>query len=217
MSNDTSNEAKGLSFAARTGIAAVFAVIGFAAVYVMLAPHDNASEGPGVAHNVPANADPQTSERLNSGEMQAFVYKSKPEAIEAFEFTDKNERPMTLADFKGKVVLLNLWATWCAPCRKEMPDLDRLQGDMGSDNFEVVALSLDRGGINASQKFLDDINIKHLATYVDASSKASKPLRVIGMPTTLLIDKEGRELGRLIGPAKWDSDDAKRLIEAALR
>jgi thiol-disulfide isomerase/thioredoxin len=113
-------------------------------------------------------------------------------------------------------VLLNLWATWCAPCREEMPSLDRLQKDLGSDKFEVVALSLDRKGAEASQKFLDETKVSSLKLYVDASAKQGTTLKIVGMPTTILIDKEGRELGRLAGPAEWDSEDAKRLITAAI-
>ena len=120
------------------------------------------------------------------------------------------------ADFKGKTVLLNLWATWCAPCREEMPSLDRLQKDLGSGKFEVVALSLDRKGAEASQKFLDETKVSNLKLYIDASAKQGTLLRIVGMPTTILIDKEGRELGRLAGPAEWDSEDAKKLIKAAM-
>ena len=132
-------------------------------------------------------------------------------------FTDAEGKPRTLADWKGRVVLLNLWATWCAPCRKEMPQLENLQKELGSDKFEVVALSVDRTGIAGAKKFLDQIKVERLGVYADATARAGSALRAIGMPTTLLIDREGREVGRLIGPAEWDSADAKRLIEAALR
>lgn len=145
------------------------------------------------------------------------MFKNDRPAVADIAFTDADGKPLTLAVFKGKTVLLNLWATWCAPCRKEMPDLDRLQRDLGSDTFEVVALSLDRGGAAASKAFLDKIGIKNLKLYVDDTGRASAPLKIIGMPTTLLIDPEGREIGRLIGPAPWDGEAAKKLIEAQLR
>jgi thiol-disulfide isomerase/thioredoxin len=114
-------------------------------------------------------------------------------------------------------VLLNLWATWCAPCRKEMPALDRLQKALGSDGFEVVALNLDRGGVETAKKFLDQIKIEALKLYADPSTRASTELNAVGMPTTILIDRDGRELGRIVGPAEWDGADAQRLIAASLR
>ena len=118
----------------------------------------------------------------------------------------------TLADFRGKVVLLNIWATWCAPCRKEMPMLDRLQAKLGGPNFTVVALSMDRGGLAVVKAFFAEIGIEHLALDIDTSSKAMFSLGVFGLPTTLLIDREGREVGRLIGPAEWNSPEMVSFI-----
>ena len=154
---------------------------------------------------------------LNSGQMTAFVFKKTPEPLPEVSFTDASGKAMTLAAFKGKTVLLNLWATWCAPCRKEMPDLDRLQKELGSDRFEVVALSVDRQGVEAARKFLDGIKVENLKLYIDPTARAATTLRAVGMPTTILINAEGREVGRLVGPAEWHSADAKRLIEASLR
>jgi thiol-disulfide isomerase/thioredoxin len=148
--------------------------------------------------------------------MAAFVFRQAPEALPEIKFQDAGGRERTLADWRGKVVLLNLWATWCLPCRKEMPALDSLQAALGSDKFEVVALSVDRKGLEASKKFLDETKIEKLGLYVDASTRANSALRVVGLPATLLIDPEGREIGRLLGPAEWDSEDAKRLIRAAV-
>jgi thiol-disulfide isomerase/thioredoxin len=149
--------------------------------------------------------------------MAAFVFRDAPQALPPFKFQDAEGRERTLADWRGKVVLLNLWATWCLPCRKEMPSIDRLQKEVGSDKFEVVALSVDRKGLEASKKFLDDIKIERLGLYVDPSARASTDLRVVGLPATLLLDAEGREIGRLLGPAEWDGEDAKHLIRAVLR
>ncbi len=195
-------------------IASTFALIGLAAVYFTSSRPDNAVTRIG-AETAERTVGP-AADNSKSG-LLAFVRKPQPTAMPEFRFTNADGKEMTLADFKGKTVLLNLWATWCGPCREEMPGLDRLQAELGGDNFEVVALSLDRGGIEASQRFLDQIKVASLATYVDATGKASKPLRVIGMPTTLLIDADGFEVGRLIGPAEWDSTAAKKLIEATLR
>lgn len=233
MSKDSSTEVKRTSPASYLWIAAIAAVIGFAAVYWTMAPSDN---GEGVANSPSASEVPQTiatsttaettsptsnatqneAGKLNSGHMAAFVFKPAPEPIEEVSFKNGNDQPTTLSDFKGKAILLNLWATWCAPCREEMPALDRLQNQLGSNKFEVVALSVDRGGAEKSQQFLDKINVKNLNLYVDEKAGSSSALKVIGMPTTLLIDADGREVGRLVGPAEWDSTDAVRLIEAHL-
>jgi thiol-disulfide isomerase/thioredoxin len=149
--------------------------------------------------------------------MAAFVFRKEPEALPEFKFQDAEGRERTLADWRGKVVLLNLWATWCLPCRKEMPSLDRLQKELGSDRFEVVALSVDRKGLAASKKFLDETKVERLALHVDATARANSDLRVVGLPATILIDAQGREIGRLLGPAEWDSEDAKRLIRTVLQ
>src|SRR5262249_34528033 len=122
----------------------------------------------------------------------------------------------TLADFKGKVVLLNIWATWCGPCRKEMPALDRLQAALAGPDFEVVALSIDRGGMDAVRKFFADIGIRNLAMYLDSSGQALRTLSALGLPTTLLIDREGREIGRLIGPAEWDSPEMVEFVRCVV-
>lgn len=119
-------------------------------------------------------------------------------------FQDAEGKPRALSDFRGKAVLLNVWATWCVPCREEMPALDRLQQKLGGATFEVIALSIDRGGIAAVRRFYDEIGIRRLAIYVDSESEVISKLRVLGIPTTLLIDAEGRELWRKTGPDKWD-------------
>jgi thiol-disulfide isomerase/thioredoxin len=155
--------------------------------------------------------------KLNTGQMAAFVYRPQPADIPGLAFVDADNKPKSLTEWKGRVVLLNLWATWCGPCRKEMPDLDKLQAELGSDKFEVVALSVDRAGIAGSKKFLDQIGTKSLKLYVDPTAKMAGELRVVGLPATLLIDADGREVGRLMGPADWASDDAKALIRSILR
>jgi thiol-disulfide isomerase/thioredoxin len=149
--------------------------------------------------------------------MAAFVFKKEPEALPDVRFQDANGTEKTLSDWRGKVVLVNLWATWCAPCRKEMPALDRLQKELGSSKFEVVAISIDRTGLAGARKFLDETGVKNLALYADPTTKLSSVLKAVGLPVTVLIDAKGREVGRLVGPAEWDSEDAKRLIRAAMK
>ena len=195
-------------------IASTVALIALGAVYFTATPPDNAVTRIGA--ETAESAVAPAAEPARSG-LTAFIRQSTPAELPEVAFTNGAGEPKTLADFKGKTVLLNVWATWCGPCREEMPGLDRLQAEMGGDKFEVVALSIDRGGIEASKRFLDQIKVKFLGTFVDTSGKSSKALRVIGMPTTLLIDADGREVGRLMGPAHWDSDEAKKLIEATIR
>jgi len=158
----------------------------------------------------------KNKQAYSKGYMAAFVFKSEWTPVSTFPFKNGKDEQMSLADWKGRVVLLNLWATWCAPCRREMPGLDRLQAELGGEDFEVVALSVDRKGKAASAKFLDEINVKNLGLYVDKTNKAFFEMRARGLPATYLIDREGRLIGRLIGPAEWDSDEAKALIQAAI-
>jgi thiol-disulfide isomerase/thioredoxin len=136
---------------------------------------------------------------------QNLVLYAAPKPVPDLKFQDATGKSLRLAEFHGKVVLLNLWATWCIPCRAEMPTLDRLQARLGGPGFEVVAVSIDRGGLKAVDPFFDKIGIAHLAKYLDPGGEALGHLGAFGLPTTLLIDPEGRELGRLVGPAEWDS------------
>jgi thiol-disulfide isomerase/thioredoxin len=201
--------------------AGIAALVGFAAIYVTVGRPDNAAPPAKVATEQPP-ATPQALPKgpgtnpLSQGHMAAFVFRNEPEALPEIRFQDGEGKERTLADWRGKVVLLNLWATWCLPCRKEMPALDRLQQELGSDRFEVVAVSVDRKGIEASRKFLDDTQVGKLGLYVDQTTRLTSDLKAVGLPATLLIDAQGREIGRLLGPAEWDSEDAKRLIRAVV-
>ncbi|SMH26156.1 TlpA family protein disulfide reductase [Mesorhizobium australicum] len=141
-----------------------------------------------------------------------FASHATPQPVPEISFQNADGQPKTLADFSGKIVLLNIWATWCAPYRKEMPTLDRLQAELGGVDFEVVALSVDRKGPEVVRKFFDEIGVKHLALNIDTSSKAMFALGAVGLPLTLLIDREGREIGRVIGPAEWDSPEVVAFI-----
>ncbi len=216
----------GTSLWSMIAAAALSMLAGFAGVYATARMTDNADRRQATLHPIgSAKASEPKAEALprgpganalSVGQMAGFVFKSAPEDLPELAFVDGAGKPMTARDWQGRVILLNLWATWCAPCRKEMPALDRLQAALGSDKFEVVALSVDRGGIPASQKFLDQIKVEKLKLYVDPTARASTALKAVGLPTTLLL-KDGREVGRLVGPAEWDSPEAQRLIEAALR
>jgi thiol-disulfide isomerase/thioredoxin len=151
-----------------------------------------------------------------TGAMAAFLVKADRPAVADLAFKDATGAERKLSEWKGRVVLLNLWATWCAPCRKEMPTLADVQKQLGGPDFEVIALSLDLKGMEASQKFLTESGAGNLAAYTDQSTKALADLQGIGLPLTVLIDRQGREIGRLIGPAEWNSLEAMEKIKAAI-
>ncbi len=139
-----------------------------------------------------------------------------PRELPDLTFAGPQGAPTSLTAFRGRIVLLNVWATWCPPCREEMSTLDRLQATLGGPDFEVVALSIDEGGMPAVRAFLVGAGIRHLRAYVDASGDARSLFGVGGVPLTLLIDREGRELGRKLGPATWDHPDTVKLIRGLL-
>jgi len=131
-------------------------------------------------------------------------------------FLDPDDKPLRLSDYRGKVVLLNFWATWCAPCVKEMPSLDKLQGAMGKDKFVVLPLSLDGPSRPKVAPFYKDKSIDNLGVYFDKGRKVQQELDVSVLPTSILIDPQGREIGRLEGEADWDKPEALALMKAAV-
>ena len=140
----------------------------------------------------------------------------QPRDMPPLRFADGAGAPTSLAAFRGKFVLLNVWATWCTPCREEMPTLDRLQAALGGPDFEVVALSIDQGGAPLVQDFFRQIGIKRLHPYMDQFGETTSALGVVGLPLTLLIDRQGREIGRKLGPAAWDDPQIVELIRRRL-
>jgi thiol-disulfide isomerase/thioredoxin len=157
---------------------------------------------------------------LSTGEVAGVLVPESPKMVPDLSFLAPDGLPKTLSSMRGKVLLVNLWATWCAPCRKEMPALDQLQADLGGVDFEVVAISIDQRNLDKPKAFLQEIGVSRLAYYSDPTAKIFQELKAVdkafGMPTTLLIDKNGCELGYLAGPAEWNSPDAVRLVKAAL-
>ncbi|WP_137889236.1 TlpA disulfide reductase family protein [Pseudomonas sp. 2FE] len=131
----------------------------------------------------------------------------QPKPVPEVKFVDGEGKPHSLADFKGKVVLLNVWATWCGPCRQEMPTLDRLQAQLGGADFQVLALSIDDAGPQVVRDFYREIGIQHLKLYIDDSGQAIQNLNAFGLPITLLLDRQGREVGRKLGGAEWNSPE----------
>lgn len=162
-------------------------------------------------------ADPATATHsvnpAGSANPLEFSLFDQPRSVPEIRFQDEQGHDLTLADFRGRVVLLNVWATWCVPCRQEMPTLDRLQARLGGKDFLVMALSLDRKGVEAVKGFYQEVGVEKLAIYVDPSGQGSRGLAIPGVPTTLLIDREGREVARKTGAAEWDSPAMVSLIE----
>jgi thiol-disulfide isomerase/thioredoxin len=151
----------------------------------------------------------------SGNQLEVSVF-DQPHALPEVRFQDDQGRDLTLGDFRGRVVVLNVWATWCVPCRKEMPTLDRLQARLGGKDFLVVALSLDRKGVEAVRGFYQEFGVENLAIYVDPSGKGSHALAIPGVPTTLLIDQEGREVARKMGEAVWDGPEMVSLVERTM-
>ena len=147
----------------------------------------------------------------------SFPLHTAPKPLPEISFQDGQGGMHTLADFRGRAVLLNIWATWCVPCRKEMPALDRLQQKLGGPAFQVVVLSIDTEGVAAVRRFYDEVGIRALAIYVDPTTRASDKLGVIGIPTTLLVDPQGREVARRTGQAEWDGAEPVALIQKYLQ
>jgi len=197
-------------------VALVGALFGFAAVYGIGGLSGNPAE--------PAcRQAAETAKRLaplSRGEVAAVAVAAEPRRVPDLAFNDGGGREHTLAEWRGRTVLLNLWATWCVPCRREMPALDALEGRLGGPAFEVVAVNIDTRNLEKPKAWLKDVGIARLSYYADPAAKTFQDLKAvgkaIGMPTTLLIDRQGCELATLAGPAEWASDDALKLVQAAL-
>jgi thiol-disulfide isomerase/thioredoxin len=154
------------------------------------------------------------------GQVAALQPADPPQSLKSLAFNGPDGKPMTIADHAGKTVLLNLWATWCAPCRAEMPALDALQKEKGSNAFEVIAVNVDTGDDTKPKKFLKEIGVQTLGFYRDPTialfNEAKTRGLALGLPVTMLIDADGCLIAHMNGPAEWSSPDAKRLVEAAL-
>lgn len=135
-----------------------------------------------------------------------------PEPVPDIAFTDREGNEMRLTDWQGKVLLVNFWATWCAPCREEMPSLDALQAEMGGDDFEVLTIAAGRNPLPAIDKFFNEQEITGLPVLRDERQHLSRALGVMGLPVTILIDRDGNEVGRVIGDIDWNSEQVRDLI-----
>jgi thiol-disulfide isomerase/thioredoxin len=195
---------------------AAAAVAVLAAIYGIMTSLRN----PGDAACGPALATARRIAPLVRGEVAALQVANEGRSLPALTFTDAAGAAKSLADWRGRTVLLNLWATWCVPCRQEMPALQALQQKLGGKDFDVVAVNIDTRDPEKPRKWLREVGIDSLAYYADPSAKVFQQLKAIGrgfgMPTTLLIDPNGCEIGMLAGPAEWGSDDAVALLKGAL-
>jgi thiol-disulfide isomerase/thioredoxin len=191
-------------------------VIGFAGVYAIGRLGRGASGDPACrgAVDLARKIAP-----LAHGEVAALTMATAPLRLPDLAFEDADGQPKKLSDWRGRTVLVNLWATWCVPCRKEMPALEGLQTRLGGPDFEVVAVNIDTRDPDKPRKFLKDANLSRLGYYSDDKAKVFQDLKVVGralgMPTSVLVDGQGCEIATIAGPAEWGSDDAIKLIQAA--
>src|SRR5712671_3649397 len=200
------------------GAVLIGAAIGFAGVYGIgglkrNAAGDSACRG---AADLARKLAP-----LAHGEVAALTMATAPLRLPDLAFEDADGKPRKLSDWRGRTVLVNLWATWCVPCRKEMPALEGLQARLGGSNFEVVAVNIDTRDLEKPKNFLKEVNLTRLDYFSDPKAKVFQDLkamsRALGMPTSVLVDSEGCEIATIAGPAEWASDDAVKLIAAAMK
>jgi len=199
-------------------LAAVVIGVGLAtvAIYGMRGLQGNASGDPVCR---PAVDLAQKLKPLAQGELAALTMASKPLRVPDLAFDDASGKSRKLSEFRGRTVLVNLWATWCVPCRREMPALDQLQAKLGGPKFEVVAVNIDTRDPEKPKAFLKDGGLTNLSYFHDNSAKVFQDLkaagRALGMPTSMLVDSSGCEIATIAGPAEWASDDAVKLVTAA--
>jgi thiol-disulfide isomerase/thioredoxin len=192
------------------------AAAGIGAIYALAPASGNVESAacPGEAETAAAIAP------LAKGEMAALNVARTPSPLPALAFKRPDGSPVSSADLKGRPTLLNLWATWCAPCRTEMPALDRLQATLGGPGFEVMAVNIDQRNPARATAFLDEIGVKALTRYADPSAEVFQDLKsaglAFGMPTTILVGKQGCVLASLAGPADWASEDAAKVLRGAI-
>jgi thiol-disulfide isomerase/thioredoxin len=199
------------------GLAAIAGAV--AGIYVSIAIYGkDGSEVAAACADAPRIAE--QVEPLVKGEVAAFRLADSPENLAEIAFKDADGNDTSLGAFAGRTVLVNVWATWCVPCRAEMPTLDRLAAALGGEDFEVLAINIDLNNPDRARAFLDDIGVEELEFYSDPTSRLFSDLKkrglAFGLPVTLLVDENGCRIGSVNGPAAWDSEDAKALIGAAL-
>jgi thiol-disulfide isomerase/thioredoxin len=223
MTNDMPEQPSSLPAATRRipyviGAVLVGAVIGFAAVYGFGSLKHNAVAGDSACAGAVDLA--RKLEPLAHGEVAALTMATAPLKLPDLAFEDGDGKPRKLSEWRGRTVLVNLWATWCVPCRKEMPALDSLQTKLGGPKFEVVAINIDTRDPEKPKNFLKEAGLTQIGNFSDQKAKVFQDLkaigRALGMPTSVLVDGRGCEIATIAGPAEWASDDAVKLISAAV-
>lgn len=215
MKNSTTTGNFGLRKALVAGLAGL--IVGLGGIYIY-----QTQVATGSAANA-CQSSMAAAEQLKpfaTGEVAAFLPAQKPLMVSDLTFNTQDGAPISMADING-TKLMNIWATWCAPCRKEMPHLDRLQAEMGGDDFNVIAVNVDRNDTNDKQiAFLEEIGVSHLTYYSDNSMKVFNDLRAkaraMGLPTTIMVGQDGCEIGSMYGPADWASPEALELVNRAI-
>lgn len=202
------------------GIAAIAGILaGAVAVYVKETGSGNPVAAADAGECGPAVARAASLKDLMTGQVAAMVAATEPRRIEGLNFVNDTGKESSLEDSAGKTRLVNLWATWCVPCREEMPALNALETNLGDDKFQVVAINIDTGAADKPKAFLSDIGVDALKLYRDDTMGVFNQLKkdglAFGLPVTLLVDAKGCLLGSMNGPAAWDSPDARKLIDAA--
>ncbi len=164
----------------------------------------------------PVLADVEAAKAAATGDMRKLVFLEEPIAGGAADFMTFDEEPLNLSDWQGKWVVLNFWATWCAPCRKEMPMLSGLQEELGSDTFEVVTVATSRNPPAKMKDFFDEIGVENLPLHRDPKSLLARSMGVLGLPATVILNPEGMEVARMTGDADWSSDEARAVLQALM-
>jgi thiol-disulfide isomerase/thioredoxin len=223
MTNDMPDQAAPPPTATRRipfaiGAVLIGAAIGFAGIYGIGSLTRNAA---GDSACRPAVALAHRLAPLAQGEVAALTMATTPLKLPDLAFEDADGKPRKLSDWRGRTVLVNLWATWCVPCRREMPALEGLQTKLGGPDFQVVAVNIDTRDPDKPKNFLKDAKLTRLGYFNDQKAKVFQDLksigRALGMPTSVLVDGQGCEIATIAGPADWASEDAIKLITAAIK
>jgi thiol-disulfide isomerase/thioredoxin len=162
--------------------------------------------------NAAAAADTAALQALAEGDMKKLAFHAEPRPVSETAFETAEGAPLSLADYRGKHLVVNFWATWCAPCRKEMPQLSELQAEFGGDAFEVVTIATGRNAVPAMRRFFEEIGVDNLPLHRDPRQALAREMGVFGLPITVILDPEGREIARLQGDADWASESAKAIV-----
>lgn len=213
--DDSADQARGLGSLPLYSLVALLAAI--AGFFSVMIGERLARQGtPEIAANAQISVAGGAGEANSSNGLEKLVQSEAPKRLPPISFIDGEGRERNLDEWRGRVVLLNLWATWCAPCKVEMPSLNRLQAKLGGPDFAVIPISLDWSGPDKPRRFLKENKLDALGLYLDNSKTIMQSLVAPGLPLTVLIDREGRELARLAGAAEWDSVEAVALIRLAI-